>query len=69
MGWAASLLGLRFATPVFDGIPETEIRNYLNQASSQQKEAIGFNLIGENGKATLYDGQTGVPFDQEVVVG
>ena len=69
LGWAASLLGLRFATPVFDGIPETEIRNYLNQASSQQKEEIGFNLIGENGKATLYDGQTGVPFDQEVVVG
>ena len=30
LGWAARLLGLRFATPVFDGIKEKEIREYLN---------------------------------------
>ena len=69
LGWAARLLGLKFATPVFDGIPEVEIRNYLNQAADHQKSEIGFSLIGENGKATLIDGQSGVPFDQEVVVG
>src|SRR5204863_6882221 len=32
LGWAARLLGLRFATPVFDGIKEKEIRGYLKQA-------------------------------------
>src|SRR4029079_15442141 len=31
LGWAARLLGLRFATPVFDGIKEKEIRNYLKE--------------------------------------
>ncbi len=32
LGWAAKLLGLKFATPVFDGIKEKEIRGYLKQA-------------------------------------
>ncbi len=58
LGWAAKMLGMRFSTPVFDGIAETEIRNYLEKAG-----------LPENGKAILYDGQTGEPFDQEVVVG
>ena len=58
LGWAARLLGLRFATPVFDGIKEKEIRGYLKQAH-----------LPENGKTHLYDGRTGEPFDQEIVVG
>ncbi len=29
LGWAAKILGLKFATPVFDGIKEKEIRSYL----------------------------------------
>ena len=69
LGWAAKLLGMNFATPVFDGIAETEIRGYLRQSGDQQKQEIGFDLVGENGKARLYDGTTGEPFDQEVVVG
>ena len=58
LGWAAKLLGLRFATPVFDGIKEKEIRNYLKEAK-----------LPDNGKTHLYDGRTGEPFDQEIVVG
>ncbi len=58
LGWAAKLLGLRFATPVFDGIKEKDIRNYLKQAN-----------LPEHGKTVVYDGRTGEPFDQEIVVG
>ena len=58
LGWAARLLGLRFATPVFDGIKEKDIRSYLKQAD-----------LPEHGKTLLYDGRTGEPFDQEIVVG
>jgi DNA-directed RNA polymerase subunit beta len=58
LGWAARLLGLRFATPVFDGIKEKEIRGYLKEAS-----------LPENAKIRLYDGRTGDCFDQEIVVG
>jgi len=58
LGWAAKLLGLKFATPVFDGIKEKEIRNYLKQAT-----------LPEHGKTRLFDGRTGEAFDQEIVVG
>ena len=65
LGIAAKALGFKVATPVFDGIPESRIREYLKEAS--QKE--GFSWIQENGKSTLYDGRTGDMFDQQVVVG
>jgi DNA-directed RNA polymerase subunit beta len=58
LGWAAKLLGLKFATPVFDGIKEKEIRNYLKDAK-----------LPEHGKTILFDGRTGEQFDQEIVVG
>jgi DNA-directed RNA polymerase subunit beta len=58
LGWAARLLGLKFATPVFDGIKEKEIRSYLRQAE-----------LPDHGKTHLFDGRTGERFDQEVVVG
>ena len=58
LGWAARLLGLRFATPVFDGIKEKDIRGYLKEAK-----------LPEHGKLLLYDGRTGEQFDQEIVVG
>jgi DNA-directed RNA polymerase subunit beta len=69
LGWAASILGLKFATPVFDGIKEKEIRNYMKEAGQKLKQAGNPPTIGENGKTTLFDGRTGEPFDQEVVVG
>jgi DNA-directed RNA polymerase subunit beta len=58
LGWAARLLGLKFATPVFDGIKEKNIRGYLKEAK-----------LPEHGKTTLIDGRTGEAFDQEIVVG
>ncbi|MGC8743351.1 MAG: DNA-directed RNA polymerase subunit beta [Verrucomicrobiia bacterium] len=58
LGWAAKMLGMKFATPVFDGIKEEEIRKYLEEAK-----------LPPHGKTRLYDGRTGEPFDQEVVVG
>jgi len=58
LGWAAKLLGLKFATPVFDGIKEKDIRGYLKEAG-----------LPEHGKTLLTDGRTGEQFDQEIVVG
>jgi DNA-directed RNA polymerase subunit beta len=58
LGWAAKLLGLKFATPVFDGIKEKDIRGYLKEAK-----------LPEHAKIRLFDGRTGEPFDQEIVVG
>jgi DNA-directed RNA polymerase subunit beta len=58
LGWAAKLLGLKFATPVFDGIKEKDIRAYLKEAK-----------LPEHAKIQLIDGRTGEPFDQEIVVG
>ena len=58
LGWAAKLLGLKFATPVFDGIKEKEIRGYLKEAK-----------LPEHAKTMLIDGRTGQKFDQEIVVG
>src|SRR4051812_779709 len=58
LGWAAKLLGIRFATPVFDGIKEKEIRGYLKEAG-----------LPEHAKTRLFDGRSGESFDQEIVVG
>ncbi len=58
LGWACKKIGLKVATPIFDGIPETKIREYLKQAN-----------LPESGKSLLYNGLTGDPFDQDVVVG
>jgi DNA-directed RNA polymerase subunit beta len=69
LGWACKRLGIRIATPVFDGIKEKEVRGYLKQVVDGQKKLGEHALVGENGKATLFDGRTGEPFDQEVVVG
>ncbi|RYD37774.1 MAG: DNA-directed RNA polymerase subunit beta, partial [Verrucomicrobiaceae bacterium] len=58
LGVAARALGLKVATPVFDGIPEERIMGYLKEA----KETTPMSWIGLNGKSTLYDGRTGEPF-------
>lgn len=58
LGWACQALGIKVATPIFDGIPEKKIREYLKEAK-----------LPYSGKSKLYDGQTGEPFDQDVVVG
>ncbi len=58
LGWAAHALGLQVASPVFDGSSEEEIKLQLKKAG-----------LPENGRAPLYDGLTGEPFDQTVAVG
>jgi DNA-directed RNA polymerase subunit beta len=58
LGWACKKLGLKVATPIFDGIPEAKIQDYLREAE-----------LPENGKSTLYDGCTGEAFYQRIVVG
>ena len=58
LGWAAKLLGLKFATPVFDGMKEKDIRGYLKEAK-----------LPEHAKVKLTDGRSGEQFDQEIVVG
>jgi DNA-directed RNA polymerase subunit beta len=58
LGWAAKQLHWSVATPVFDGATEEDIKTALRQAG-----------LPEDGRVTLYDGKTGIPFDQKVVVG
>jgi DNA-directed RNA polymerase subunit beta len=58
LGWAAHALGLYFATPVFDGANESEIKAWLEKSGHPR-----------SGKTRLSDGMTGEPFEQEVTVG
>ncbi len=58
LGWAANALGLHFATPVFDGATEEEIKAWLTKAE-----------LPTGGKTRLVDGMTGEPFEQKVTVG
>jgi DNA-directed RNA polymerase subunit beta len=58
LGWAAKALGVHFATPVFDGATEIEIKKQLTLAG-----------LPTSGKTKLYDGMTGIEFEQPVTVG
>jgi DNA-directed RNA polymerase subunit beta len=58
LGWAGLKLARRYATPVFDGATEQDIKRELAEAG-----------IPTSGKVTLYDGMTGLPFEQPVTVG
>ncbi len=58
LGYAASALGFKVMTPVFDGAHEADIRELLTQAGKR-----------EDGKTILYDGRTGEQFDNPVTVG
>ncbi len=69
LGWAARVLGLHFATPVFDGASEEEIKGYIGQANSRYDELKLPPSVGPSGKTRLYDGLTGDQFEQKVTVG
>ncbi len=70
LGLACRLLNFHAATPVFDGVQEYEIDEYLRKARVQQEKEEGDAAwICEDGKTVLYDGMTGEPFAQRVVVG
>jgi DNA-directed RNA polymerase subunit beta len=58
LGWAAAALGVRFATPVFDGATEKNIKEQLTKSR-----------LPTSGKVQLNDGMTGIPFEQPVTVG
>ncbi|MGN1301273.1 MAG: DNA-directed RNA polymerase subunit beta, partial [Clostridia bacterium] len=58
LGAAARLLGLKVATPVFDGASEEDIEEMLKESG-----------LSEDGKTILYDGRTGEPFDKPITVG
>ncbi len=65
LGVAAKALGFKVSTPVFDGIPEEKIFSYMKEA----RKVEGYTWVTDTGKATVYDGRSGEPFDQSVVVG
>ena len=70
LGLACRYLGFHAATPVFDGVQESEIDELLKQARAvQEKEEGAQSWICPEGKTVLYDGMTGEPFQQKVVVG
>ncbi|HJS51916.1 MAG TPA: DNA-directed RNA polymerase subunit beta [Pyrinomonadaceae bacterium] len=69
LGWAARVLGLHFATPVFDGASEAEIKEYIGQANRRYDELKLPPSVGPSGKTKLYDGLTGEQFEQKVTVG
>jgi DNA-directed RNA polymerase subunit beta len=69
LGWAARVLGLHFATPVFDGASEGEIKKRLKEAGAHLREQGLPEIVSESGKTVLYDGLTGEAFEQKVTVG
>jgi len=69
LGWAARVLGLHFATPVFDGATENEIKQKLQDSGARARELGLPEIVNESGKAILYDGLSGDPFEQKVTVG
>ncbi len=58
LGWAGKELGLKFATPIFDGASLDEICEYTDKAG-----------VPRFGETRLIDGETGEPFDQPATVG
>jgi len=58
LGWAAHELGVKYTTPVFDGASYDEIQGEMQKAN-----------LSASGKASLFDGRTGEPFDSPVTVG
>ncbi|MEZ4938265.1 MAG: DNA-directed RNA polymerase subunit beta [Crocinitomicaceae bacterium] len=58
LGWAGEKLGMKFATPIFDGASLDDINGYTDKAG-----------VPRFGKTWLYDGETGDKFDQPATVG
>ncbi|NBB72472.1 MAG: DNA-directed RNA polymerase subunit beta [Bacteroidetes bacterium] len=58
LGWAGDKLGKNYATPIFDGARMEDIQKELKKAG-----------LPEDGRAQLFDGRTGEPFDEKTTVG
>ena len=58
LGWAGQKLGVKFATPIFDGASVADLDEWCNKAG-----------VPQYGKTYLFDGGTGERFDQPATVG
>ena len=58
LGWAGKELGVKFATPIFDGATHEEVEEWISKAG-----------LPESGRTYLYNGLTGERFDQPTTVG
>ena len=58
LGWAGKELGVKFATPIFDGASHGEVEEWVKKAG-----------LPESGRTYLYNGLTGDRFDQQTTVG
>ena len=58
LGWAGKELGVKFATPIFDGASHDEVEEWVKKAG-----------LPESGRTYLYNGLTGDRFDQQTTVG
>jgi DNA-directed RNA polymerase subunit beta len=58
LGWAGKKLGLKYASPIFDGASYDQVQEELKKAG-----------LPEDGRVNLYDGQTGQKLDQKTTVG
>jgi len=58
LGFAAKKLGVKFATPVFDGVSNEDLKNIMEEAGTSA-----------DGKYVLYDGMTGEAYDERISVG
>jgi len=58
LGWAGKELGVKFATPIFDGATFNEVEDWVKKAG-----------LPESGRTYLYNGLTGDRFDQQTTVG
>ncbi|MDY3195589.1 MAG: DNA-directed RNA polymerase subunit beta [Paracholeplasma sp.] len=58
LGMAAKKLGLKVATPVFDGLEQNDLNDILKEAG-----------MAPDGKQVLYDGRTGEPYENRISVG
>ncbi|MDY5251685.1 MAG: DNA-directed RNA polymerase subunit beta [Erysipelotrichaceae bacterium] len=58
LGMAAKKLGVKFATPVFDGISNEELKDIMAEAG-----------VTPDGKQVLHDGKTGEAYDERISVG
>ena len=58
LGMAAKALGVKFATPVFDGITNEELKDIMAEAGTSP-----------DGKYVLHDGRTGEAYDERISVG
>ena len=58
LGMAAKALGVKFATPVFDGVSNEDLRDIMAEAG-----------VSADGKYVLHDGMTGEAYDERISVG